>query len=672
MRKSPDGGGVCMSRASNESTAVPSPRRLSRFYLCALLQTLSACTDASLYSREGDPSQPDRLALSGRVCTDNPADRSFPLRVLFLVDASPVLGCVDTAGVRIPALQEAVGRVLSPARPGRQVAVARYAGEAELLTDGFTADATAATDAVASTLQGTCTQGCRDTENAMQLAMATLSGDLLRTPAGTRSRTRYTVVLLAAGPPVTVPCECREACGCATCAVGCGDPACLRQCIGDRLLQRVDEMDAFVRDNGAADFTLHAVHLRMPDGCDPSAAFLRGWADELLPDMAERGGGQYAAFDDAVGFSYQSISLESLESPFQMASLMASNVHVRVGADGPASDSDADGLSDAEEQTIGSRADRRDTDADGLSDRVEVLLAPTGVRVTEADQPTVCLGLDPLSDDDGDGLRDCEEAVLGTNPTLVDTDLDGLPDWIEFLWGTNYMAPDVLGDLDQDGSTNGAELLLHSDPRANDPQARAELGYQYSVISGGVAPHPFFGELVELTGVTPVAATPNSNGGVGRLSWDGAAGTLSWQDPGDFSLGPPVAIGGEPRVVLQAQSSTPGGADERSLSVDVVEDALPDASVEEELSIGFVEQECVDFRVSNVLLRGTEPTDESVAGTNRVYLFFGEVPRDNPLGVPLYRAALVQTLFLPPDLRDPPADEIVLTDDEFVLLGGDP
>jgi hypothetical protein len=634
--------------------------------------TAIGCTDASLYSPREVPSQPDRLALSGRVCTDNPADRSFPLKVFFLVDASPVLGCTDPAGLRVAALQDAVQRVLSPARPNRQVAVARYAGAPELLTDGFTADAAAVTEAVAGTLAGACTTGCRDTESAVSLAAATITGDLLRTPSGTRSRTRYLLVLMGGGPPLTVPCSCRQDCGCDCAGGSCGASDCLRDCVGDRLIERFGELDDFARENGAADFAVHAVHLRMPDACDAAAGVLRPWADEVLSAAAERGGGQFVGFDAAEGFGYQGLALEAEESPFQMSSLMAANVNVRVSRDGPLDDSDGDGLSDPEEETLGTAAEARDTDGDGLGDRVEVLLGPTGIDPTIADQPAACLDVPLRADDDGDGLRNCEELLLGTDTTLPDTDADGVPDSIEFLWGTNFLAADRMDDLDQDGVDNGLELQLHSDPRANDPQARADLGYQYSVVSTGIAPHPYFGELRQVTGVTLVGATPASRGGVGEVVWDAGARTLAWRDPGDFSPGPPAGVDGDDRLVLQADSSVEGTSAERSVTADVRAADLPGDGQRETVSIGFVEQECVDFRVSNVLLRGTRATDETVAGTNRVYVFLGEVPRDHPLGVPLVRAALVQVVFVPPDRREPAGDEIVLVDGDFVLLGGEP
>ena len=42
-----------------------------------------------------------------------------------------------------------------------------------------------------------------------------------------------------------------------------------------------------------------------------------------------------------------------------------------------------------------------------------------------------CVELELGQDLDADGLNDCEEAMLGTEPSLVDTDGDGMPDGIE-------------------------------------------------------------------------------------------------------------------------------------------------------------------------------------------------------------------------------------------------
>ena len=78
-------------------------------------------------------------------------------------------------------------------------------------------------------------------------------------------------------------------------------------------------------------------------------------------------------------------------------------------------DSDGDGLSNAQEFTRGSNPRLADTDGDGLNDNVE----------TAANALT--------ADSDGDGLSDGAEvnAPIPTNPNLADTDNDGVSDRIE-------------------------------------------------------------------------------------------------------------------------------------------------------------------------------------------------------------------------------------------------
>lgn len=97
-------------------------------------------------------------------------------------------------------------------------------------------------------------------------------------------------------------------------------------------------------------------------------------------------------------------------------------------------DTDADGLSDADEAIYGTNPLNPDTDGDGLLDGTEVDLAIAGS----------CL--DPLNaDSDGDTLFDGTEVALGTDPCNVDTDGDGLPDALD----PNPTNPDIaMGDFE--------------------------------------------------------------------------------------------------------------------------------------------------------------------------------------------------------------------------------
>ena len=81
----------------------------------------------------------------------------------------------------------------------------------------------------------------------------------------------------------------------------------------------------------------------------------------------------------------------------------------------PGGDADGDGLTNGEEEELGTDPEKSDSDGDGADDKWEV------------DN-----GSDPLdTDSDDDGLSDGEEADLGTSPTNADSDGDGYPDAVE-------------------------------------------------------------------------------------------------------------------------------------------------------------------------------------------------------------------------------------------------
>lgn len=108
---------------------------------------------------------------------------------------------------------------------------------------------------------------------------------------------------------------------------------------------------------------------------------------------------------------------------------------VFLDADGAAADTDNDGMSDAEETSVGT--DRFVPDA--------------------------------LDDMDGDGARNIVELRAGTRLDLSDTDGDGLPDGWEMTHGTDPLKDDGGWDPDDDGITNIDEFLGGTDPR--DPDA---------------------------------------------------------------------------------------------------------------------------------------------------------------------------------------------------------
>ncbi|MEY2564930.1 MAG: large repetitive protein [Verrucomicrobiota bacterium] len=105
----------------------------------------------------------------------------------------------------------------------------------------------------------------------------------------------------------------------------------------------------------------------------------------------------------------------------------------------PEMDADADGLSNAEEQALGTDPLNWDSNGDGISD---------GVSVT--------IGVDPLSqDDDNDGLSNAAEFALGTNFLKADTDGDGVADGVDAfpLDPSRSQLPSTPGDTTPPGIT---------------------------------------------------------------------------------------------------------------------------------------------------------------------------------------------------------------------------
>ncbi len=119
-------------------------------------------------------------------------------------------------------------------------------------------------------------------------------------------------------------------------------------------------------------------------------------------------------------------------------------------------DTDGDGLPDFFEQNKtnmtlwGISYLYADTDQNGYSDLVKVKLGI--VASADGSMPICNTG---ITDSDSDGLTDCEEQLLGTQVGLSDTDGDGIPDGIEYRFGMDPLDPnDAYLELTGDGFTN--------------------------------------------------------------------------------------------------------------------------------------------------------------------------------------------------------------------------
>jgi len=153
---------------------------------------------------------------------------------------------------------------------------------------------------------------------------------------------------------------------------------------------------------------------------------------------------------------------ETLTDPASGVALIELDVVLDAGAD-----TDSDGLTDCEENDLGTDPGDADSDDDGLPDGEEVADHGTDPLdddsdddgLTDGDEVNVH-GTDPLDDDtDADGLPDGDELVVhGTDPLDPDTDGDGLSDGDEVLtYGTNPLD----ADTDDDGLTDGDEVYVY-------------------------------------------------------------------------------------------------------------------------------------------------------------------------------------------------------------------
>jgi len=88
-------------------------------------------------------------------------------------------------------------------------------------------------------------------------------------------------------------------------------------------------------------------------------------------------------------------------------------------------------------------------------------------------------------DSDCDGITDCDEQIIGTNSTLIDSDNDGVPDSIEWQLGTQPSAQDMDQDPDNDGLVNRNEVRLHTNPLLADTATLGVNGYRYVLQEDG-------------------------------------------------------------------------------------------------------------------------------------------------------------------------------------------
>jgi hypothetical protein len=206
---------------------------------------------------------------------------------------------------------------------------------------------------------------------------------------------------------------------------------------------------------------------------------------ERLANMAALGGGEFRDFENNEPINFLSFKVGEVRRPYVLQSFFLSNLSAPPESNLGDADSDGDGLTDAEEIALGTDPHNKDTDGDGFSDGVEVLARRGGANLDplrfDPGCPANLIGVDS----DCDGLTDCDEQLLGTDAQLIDSDFDGAPDGMEYLMGTQPTTKDLQFDPDADGLMNGTELRIHSNPLVADAADLTTFGYRYNLSLAG-------------------------------------------------------------------------------------------------------------------------------------------------------------------------------------------
>lgn len=124
-------------------------------------------------------------------------------------------------------------------------------------------------------------------------------------------------------------------------------------------------------------------------------------------------------------------------------------------------DGDTDEVPDYMEEYFGSDPSENDSDGDGIPDYDEIYRTWTDPTILDSDEN----GIDDGDEDyDGDGLKNAEEILIGSNPAEFDTDGDGLDDYSEvYVYGTD---PTKI-DTDGDGTSDYDEIQLGLNPESS-------------------------------------------------------------------------------------------------------------------------------------------------------------------------------------------------------------
>lgn len=507
---------------------------VAQVVLCIFLVGMYSCTATNLEVNQNieAPVVDDQLEIRGRVCAEPPDNANFPVKVMFIVDCSGSLQQTDEGDHRVEAIRQVVQRYAG--NPQVYFNIIKFNGRVAKLTTGtntdFVNDLAGNESAVFGPAGLLEADSMTDYQGALGVAYEELLKDMMLGSVAELSRTKYVVIFFSDGTPDPVCYGCSTDPNSPRYAATCSEDLHVFCLSGNNFLnmQEVENqhngsdtqlfpmladgtdynndyqvfnlVDAIMDLKDAyhvGELRLHTAFLYCRDQfgnptsalCDAAEAAYnldpeRGRA--LLKGMAERGNGTFRDFTSGQDINFLKIDYTSIKSNYIGKNLLVTNVQAVPSGSGFAADSDGDGLPDEQEYQEGTDELEVDSDGDGYRDIIEIRFRNAGFDPLDPEQPSGGFDCDAVArgreDSDDDGLLNCEEAVLKTDPNMVDTDGDGFADLAEVQMGTDPTRDDSAEDLDADSRRNADELLFHTNPAKADDELWNKHRYWYEML----------------------------------------------------------------------------------------------------------------------------------------------------------------------------------------------
>jgi hypothetical protein len=466
--------------------------RTARFCLLGVALAIFSCTDSGLQVIVDSDIQvyDDQLEITGQFCTSPADETAFPVKILIVLDQSASLQCTDATNARFEALNRAGSEL--DALPNVMFGVVGFASWTSL--QPFTGSWNEAYTLLTRDSGGPAT----DYQGAFSTTVKILEQDMRDSGPAEVARTKYVVLFMSDGIPEP------------RCNAGCDDGDTIPDSLygvcntseevpddvyvdmmsecpdynqPEQIRKKVNDIMELGTFYGAGALNIYTVFLFAPQAdveavcgnVDELFGYNREEAEPLLREISDIGLGTFRDVNTSDEIDFLDFDYESLVTPYELKEFFAVNISTLPGKDGVLPDSDKDGLDDETEDELGLNSRKADTDGDNYNDRLEYELArksgnnnydPMNPKVPADPNGTsehACKG-DRASDSDGDGLRNCEEDALGTDPYGIDSDGDRMPDGIEFRLGTDPLRNDTLVDHDFDGRMSGKEIKTGFSP----------------------------------------------------------------------------------------------------------------------------------------------------------------------------------------------------------------